>query len=74
MKDKIVWGVLALLTISNVCLHLDGRGRDRRMRGVTERVRVGQADWQERAEAWKGKAGVERKRPEGRRERPEKKK
>ena len=79
MKEKVIWGLLALLVVSNVSLHLDGKGRDRRMHGGTERVRVAQGSWQgngaPRAGGFRGSKGDSgHMKPEGKRGKPEKKK
>lgn len=70
----IMWALLGLLTISSISLHMDGKGRDRRMQGVAERLRSG-GNWGHQAEARRGSRGDQRdmRGPENKRG-PEKKK
>ena len=64
-KEMVTWALLALLTVSNISLHMNRRGSDNRMRGIAERMSGTRGSWAGKQEG-RERVRPERVMPEGR--------
>ena len=64
-KEIATWALLALLTVSNISLHMRGSANRNRMHGITERMSGMRGSWAGKQEG-RERVRPERVMPEGR--------